>query len=202
MATGGSSDISQGTSMGVLSAEQLCRMEENKRRAREKLAGKRSGLPLTGKMSPSVSETLGPPAVKRPTLHAGKLTGSSYLTNSGTSAQAPNPNPRPFLDSKLNVSRFQNTAPGSTKKFMFGSSARKYNKAHSLSAVSAHSAPLQMKFNELQKAVKANLTLVSRTRFKVLVPYDPNLIDIFKQVPSRSYGEWYLEWNSLLCFAL
>lgn len=183
--------------MGVLSAEQLCRMEENKRRAREKLAGKRSGLPLTGKMSPSVSETLGPPAAKRPTLHAGKLTGSSYLTNSGTSAQAPNP--RPFLDSKF---RFQNTAPGSTKKFMFGSSAGKYNKAHSLSAVSAHSAPLQMKFNELQKAVKANLTLVSRTRFKILVPYDPNLIDIFKQVPSRSYGEWYLESNSLLCFAL
>ena len=182
--------------MGVLSAEQLCRMEENRRRAREKLAGKRSGLPLAGVMSQPVSERLGPPAAKRPTLDT---TGSSSLTNSS----APNPNPRPFLDSKLsrlNVSRFQNTAPGSTKKLMFGSSVGKYNRAHSSSAVSTHSAPLQMKFNELQKAVKANCTLVSRTRFKVLVPYDPNLIDIFKQVPSRSYGEWYLE--CVLCFIL
>ena len=184
--------------MGVLSAEQLCRMEENRRRAREKLAGKRSGLPLAGVMSPPVSERLGPPAAKRPTLDTGKITGSSSLTNSGTSAQAPNPNPRLFLDSKLNISRFQDTASGSTKKLMFGSSAGKYNRAHSASAVSTHSAPLQMKFNELQKAVKANCTLISRTRFKVLVPYDPNVIDIFKQVPSRSYGEWYLECGFIL----
>ena len=187
--------------MGVLSVEQLCRMEENRRRAREKLAGKRSGLPLAGVMSPPASERLGPPAAKRPTLDTGKITGSSSLTNSSTSAHEPNPNPRPFLDSKsskLNISRFQNTASGSTKKLMFGSSAGKYNRAHSLSSVSTPSAPLQMKFNELQKAVKANCTLVSRTRFKVLVPYDPNLIDIFKQVPSRSYGEWYLE--CVLCF--
>ena len=48
--------------------------------------------------------------------------------------------------------------------------------------------PSRPKFAALQKRICANLTLVSRTRFKAVVPYDSSLIEVFKKMPSRSYG--------------
>ena len=190
MAAGKSFEIGQGTG---LSAEQLHRMEENKRKAREKLAGKRSG-PSLHVIS---SETFGPPAAKRPTLETGSMIGNPLLTGCGThevtnahtSPVLQAPNPHLFLNSsKPNTSSFRSTPSISTKNF--ASVSVKYNKAPSSST---HPSLSQPRFSELQKVIKATFVLVSRARFKLLVPYDRMLIEIFKQVPTKSYGKryWY-----------
>ena len=46
----------------------------------------------------------------------------------------------------------------------------------------------QTSFLTHKKQVMAVLTLVSPARFKVSVPYDGKLIELFKQVPSKKYG--------------
>lgn len=46
----------------------------------------------------------------------------------------------------------------------------------------------QTSFVTQKKQVMAVLTLVSPARFKVSVPYDGKLIELFKQVPSKKYG--------------
>lgn len=42
-----------------------------------------------------------------------------------------------------------------------------------------------------EKPVKGNCVLISRQRFTVVVPYQTQLIGIFKTIPSRSYGRLY-----------
>ena len=45
------------------------------------------------------------------------------------------------------------------------------------------------KFTAIQQRIKASLVLVSRSRFKVLVPYNTCVIEIFKKMPSKCYGK-------------
>ena len=45
------------------------------------------------------------------------------------------------------------------------------------------------KFTAIQQRIKASLILVSRSRFKVLVPYNTCVIEIFKKMPSKCYGK-------------
>ena len=40
------------------------------------------------------------------------------------------------------------------------------------------------------KPIKAVFSLISESRFNVHVPYDAKVIELFKQVPSRMYGEY------------
>ena len=42
-----------------------------------------------------------------------------------------------------------------------------------------------------EKPVKGNCVLISRQRFTVVVPYQAQVIGIFKTIPSRSYGKFY-----------
>ena len=42
-----------------------------------------------------------------------------------------------------------------------------------------------------EKPVKGNCVLISRQRFTVVVPYQAQLIGIFKTIPSKSYGKFY-----------
>lgn len=42
----------------------------------------------------------------------------------------------------------------------------------------------------LQQTVKADLVIVSKSHFKVVAPYDTQLVGIFKRMPSRMYGGW------------
>ena len=41
-----------------------------------------------------------------------------------------------------------------------------------------------------QQTVKADFVIVSKSHFKVLTPYDAQLVGIFKRIPSRIYGEY------------
>lgn len=47
----------------------------------------------------------------------------------------------------------------------------------------------QPKFVEMRRAIKATLILTSKTKFKILVPYDLNVIEILKRMPTKSYGK-------------
>ena len=46
-----------------------------------------------------------------------------------------------------------------------------------------------LNFRKLEKEVKGHCVLISRHRFTVVVPYQAQLIGIFKSIPSRSYGK-------------
>ncbi|KAL9967490.1 hypothetical protein ACROYT_G025722 [Oculina patagonica] len=46
-----------------------------------------------------------------------------------------------------------------------------------------------------EKPVKGNCVLISRQRFTVVVPYQPQLIGIFKTIPSRSYDAKTFQWD-------
>ena len=116
MATGGNSSVSQAGTSGGLSAEQLRRMEENKRRAQEKLARRvgvqpvRSGPPLTG------NSEVGPPPSKRRAIQSNphdshnmvRITTHAYIkgTTNGASTHADiefSPPPPPITNKSLLV---------------------------------------------------------------------------------------------------
>ena len=42
----------------------------------------------------------------------------------------------------------------------------------------------------MQQTVKADFVIASKSHFKVLTPYDAQLVGIFKRIPSRIYGEY------------
>ena len=46
-----------------------------------------------------------------------------------------------------------------------------------------------LNFRKSEKEVKGNCVLISRDRFAVIVPYQAQLIGIFKTIPSRRYGK-------------
>ena len=50
----------------------------------------------------------------------------------------------------------------------------------------------QTSFMTHKKQITAVLTLMSPARFKVSVPYDGKLIELFKQISSKKYGNYYL----------
>ena len=54
-------------------------------------------------------------------------------------------------------------------------------------------------FTDLKTAVKTTLTLVSTTRFKVVVQYEANLIELFKRMPTRAYGELWSNSIAMKC---
>lgn len=80
------------------------------------------------------------------------------------------------------------------------SSMRKFETSNSSSATASISAntkagPLKtgatssLNFRRSEKEVKGNCVLISRDRFTVVVPYQAQLIGIFKTIPSKRYGK-------------
>ena len=117
-----------------LSAEQLQRMQDNKKRAQERLAHKKQ-------QSESSVWTDKPPAPKR---------------------TAP----------ALPIKRF-NKEPK-----MKGTHPSRL----STNATAGHP-------TKWQRATKVTLTMVTRSKFKAVAPYDKKLIETFKKIASHSYGE-------------
>lgn len=116
--------------MSGLSQEQLERIQENKRKAQERLARKRP--------APQSNPEL--PPVKQPAI---KPNGLSFYSSSTTS--------KPAITSKPT-----NKRPDTTLI--------------------------------LKKQITAAFVLRDKDRFKVLVPYDSQLIELFKGISSKSYG--------------
>lgn len=129
-----------------LSEEQLKRIEENKRRAQQKLFERK-------RQPPSVVNSVAPPSKKLAT----KIP-SRNLTEA----------------SKPSCPNFQ------TYKKTFNDSSSQQGGSNN--------------FNRPKYGGKIRLdfTLVSKTRFEAVCPYQAAIIEVFKQIPSRSYGKQFV----------
>lgn len=132
----------------ALTAEQLRRIEENRIRARQKLANRK-------KREEIISSGPAPGSTPRqPWIQPSR-------TDTATSTNFPFNKPHGQLQ---NVS----TAPLAAEK----------------------TATQSVKFSEIvRKTIKANLILVSRQRFEVVMPYDVSAIEVFKKMPSNVYSK-------------
>ena len=127
-----------------LSEEQLRRIEENKKRAQQKLLERK-------RQAPSVVKSLAP--------QAKKLAGDVPPRNSGEANKASCLN---FQTNNKSCNDFRNQQGSSSSV-----SKPKYG----------------------GNKIKLDFTLVSKTRFEVVCPYQAAIIEVFKQIPSRSYGK-------------
>ena len=211
-----------------LSAEQLRRMEENRKKARERLANKRSA-PVTTSATSSLNSnthfTSQCPPAKRPALVTDAAQSSRPSNNVSSSTHNKYQEPNRFKSQSC-------SSPSTAVSFSTATVTAHCNNPSSLSSLNnkpttsvtshhgSHTQPFlsssktsgpsstqlssslhpfgasnqppsiskQLKFVEMQKKIKANMMLISKTRFKVLVPYETNVIEIFKRMPTRSYG--------------
>ena len=127
-----------------LSEEQLRRIEENKKRAQQKLLERK-------RQAPGVVKSLAPPEKKLAVDIPSRNSGGA----SKASCQKFQINKKSFDDS-----RNQQGSSSSLNKPKYGGSK-----------------------------IKLDFTLVSKTRFEVVCPYQAAIIEVFKQIPSRSYGK-------------
>ena len=95
--------------------------------------------------------------------------------------------PQNIPDSSSSKRKFESTNPG-TKPSTASSSG--FANSNSGSLKSGVVSGVSVKKTE--KEVKGNCVLMSRERFTVVVPYQPQVIGILKTIPSRSYGKIHL----------
>ena len=126
-----------------LSEEQLKRIEENKRRAQQKLFERK-------RQAPSAVNSVAPPA---------KKFGTEIPSRNST--ETSKPSCTNFQTHKKSFNDYRNQQ-GSSNIF----NRPKYG-----------------------GTIKLDFTLVSKTRFEVVCPYQAAIIEVFKQIPSRSYGK-------------
>lgn len=215
----------QSTGSGHLSVEQMRRMEENRRKAREKLAAKRLQHPPSSNHSASQGGSvaprgdLGPPPAKRPAMtnpqyhfahHKQMLRTTGYHGNQLSTSQNTQPQqiqqssqssthqtpitsthicsvsePRTFPPAVPPlVPRSRSQAATSTSMFYT-------NPSSTVRPSAVSQTPQLVKFAQLQAKIKANMVLISRARFKVAVPYDSTVIELFKKMATKSYGMCY-----------
>lgn len=127
--------------MMSLSEEQLKRIEENKKRAQQKLLERK-------RQAPGIGNSVAPPVKKLAT---------EIPSRNSTEASKPS-----FQTNKKSFNDFRNQQ-GSSNTF----NKPKYG----------------------SNKIKLDFTLVSKTRFEVVCPYQAAIIEVFKQIPSRSYGK-------------
>lgn len=127
-----------------LSEEQLRRIEENKKRAQQKLFERK-------RQAPSLGNGVAPAVKKSATEFPSRISTTTNKTS------CPN-----FQPHKKSFPDFRNQQ-GSSKTF----NKPKYGNTK----------------------IKLDFTLVSKTRFEVVCPYQAVIIEVFKQIPSRSYGK-------------
>ena len=149
-----------------LSAEQQRRIEENRTRAREKLAFRHQQQSETGTSTHSQHQhslsTQPAPATSSTAPRAREGSGGCFTGRPECSLTV---KPTATADSKLAIRTRQTSAPVATG-----------NKS--------------IKYTELVRlTVKANLTLVSKQRFEIVIPYDKLAIEVFKKTPTNMYSK-------------
>lgn len=130
----------------------------------------------------------------------GSANTSVGSTTSGSNPSAGSASLNSFQSTISKFYRPQNVPSTSIRKFETkpnSSSSTTSNSASVSASNSAGSSKSSATFNlnvrgKSEKPVKGNCVLISRQRFTVVVPYQPQLIGIFKTIPSRSYGKLYM----------
>jgi len=167
-----------------LSEQQLLRIERNKQLAKERLSEKlkRSALSNPATCNPGRN---GFPAEKKLRFSdSGKQIQSNYK-------------------SAFNYPDFQKFHSQSVPKPELGAISVKTNRKFKLQdqkhpplEKNSHSDPL---FPHSKQKIKANFVIVSREMFQVNVPYDADVIALFKQMNNKLYGK--IDFLcSLLCY--
>lgn len=95
--------------------------------------------------------------------------------------------PQNIPDSSSSKRKFESTNPGTNPSTVSSSGFANTNSGSLKSGVVS-----SVNFKKTEKEVKGNCVLMSRERFTVAVPYQPQVIGIFKTIPSRSYGKIHL----------
>ena len=144
--------------------------------------------------SNSYMYTNGHPAVNSQNTSAWCTTSTSKTSNEPTSLNSFQNKIskfyRPQNVSSCSVMRKFETKPNSNSSVTSSSASVTVSNRTDPSKASA-AQTLDVKGKSDQKTVKGNCVLISRQRFTVVVPYQAQLIGIFKTIPSRSYGELY-----------
>lgn len=214
----------------ALTAEQLHRIEQNKRRAQERLQTKRKQSVSTkhgqhehslGPGYPS-DNTLRPPPTKHPALqshcvsppnqmhHLKKLETStrSSSSNSASSLANRHSNISPQFNLKSNTPSTSKNMQSVPQSFVKSQSLpfshavdSHYSGTSSSGSCSGGPSSIEQpkpcaassssgkQFLQLKKIVKANFVMISKENFKVLVPFDAEVIEVFKKMKTRSYGK-------------
>ncbi len=187
----------------ALSNEQIQRIEQNRRKALEKLSSRRAGPippPVTQDVKTADSRPMKRPASNGPAGSAQMGTPprkfpaySSSCSSSASSFQIPQ---RGGLARAHGWNPPSSGAPGAAAAATSSQRPSGQHQSRNVSTTagvgSALSVPIataQLNFAEIRRKIKANFTLISKSRFKVVVQYDTMLIEIFKKVPSRAYGK-------------
>lgn len=120
-----------------------------------------------------------------------KFLGSSGAGTSTNKTLSDSSSINSFQSSLLKFCRPQNNPSSSTKNseiFKAVSNAADItNKGKEPSKIGGTSS---LDSRKAAKEVKGYCVLISRDRFAVVVPYEPQLIGIFKTMPSRKYGKY------------
>ena len=160
MATGMAGSCSKSSSQ--LSAEQLRRIEENRRRARERLARK-----THAEQPPKSNNTAHVLSTAIPFPHA-PVHGVIHGVIHGSCNHA-TVNSRPQSHDECS----------SAAKVTTGSAT----------SVKKPDTAIKKVVELVRPAIKANLRLTSKQRFEIVMPYDRQAIEVFKKTPTNAYGE-------------
>ena len=90
----------------------------------------------------------------------------------------------PGSNSSSSKTKFESTNPGTNPSTLSSSGFAKSNSGSLKSGVVS-----SVNIKKPEKEMKGNCVLMNRERFTVVVPYQPQVIGIFKTIPSRSYGK-------------
>ena len=156
----------------MLSAEQLKRIEENRHKAKEKLASRKQQQTVSHEKTISSAQTGSQRQVSVSTAHS-RVPSHITAVCSGEIGRSTNRNVHP------KTLEFHTSSTSVT-------AANKSSHAQQPPAISSNT----VKYTQLvKKTVKANLTLVSKQRFEIVVPYDKLAIEVFKKTPSNAYSK-------------
>jgi len=139
------------------------------------------------------------PAVNSQYTSVGSTTSTSKISDGPTSSTTINS----FQNKISKFYRPQNVHSSAVRKFetepnsnssvaSTSASVSASNKTGPSKAGAAHTVNVKGKS---EKPVKGNCVLISRQRFTVVVPYQGQLIGIFKTIPSRSYDAKTFQWD-------
>lgn len=191
-------------SAGGLTEEQRRRIEENRRKALEKRAALQD---QRQQQAPSVKDradgnrnvtNLRGSNVNSQKIPAGSLASTSKTFNSaGTLNSFQRSISKFYRPQTLSSTRnFKHTSPckssGGTATTTESTSSRTSPRAGTSKPNTGNVSNLK---GNSEKQVKGNCTLISRHRFTVVVPYQAQLIGIFKTLPSRNYDAKTTQWD-------
>lgn len=191
-------------SAGGLTEEQRRRIEENRRKALEKRAALQD---QRQQQAPSVKDradgnrnvtNLRGSNVNSQKIPAGSLASTSETFNSAGTLNSFQRSISKFYrpQTPSSTRNFKHTSPckssGGTATTTKSTSSRTSPRAGTSKPNTGNVSNLK---GNSEKQVKGNCTLISRHRFTIVVPYQAQLIGIFKALPSRNYDAKTTQWD-------